>query len=421
MAALHEITRNLWITAANRLPPDAILGVEDRFGRDPRSGKKNFGIGYMMEEGKIFVPPTITAARAIVHQHPRRTEPQYLSPAGVREWPGDPTFLEASARLVLRDYTNGLLENDSLAAAGTAGGTGAIHTWALAQRMAAENTMESTAPPTVLVSKPTWANHHGILKAIGLPLVEYEHIDQDGRFNMEGFLDAIANPNIDHMAVILHTGPTHNPTGINPQTKDEWRTIAQALQKHGRVALLDTAYAGFADGIEPDTLPIRIFYEEGVSYAVALSYSKIGGSYGSRVGALLVPADSHEEQLTYQRFINAATRAAISSPSAEGEDVITTVLTHPQLLIRWTQEDLPRAAALLRTRRQLLAEAIPQFKQVADGAGMFTMLPLTNQQVRALEEQWAIYMVGNRVNVGGIQPDDIPDFAEAVTEVLKTS
>lgn len=50
--------------------------------------------------------------------------------------------------------------------------------------------------------------------------------------------------------------------------------------------------------------------------------------------------------------------------------------------------------------------------------GMFSMLPLSPEQIRTLREVHAVYMAGSgRINVAGLTPDAIPAFAAAVAAV----
>jgi aromatic-amino-acid transaminase len=50
----------------------------------------------------------------------------------------------------------------------------------------------------------------------------------------------------------------HNPTGADPTTA-QWASIVEMVRARGIVPFLDTAYQGFADGIEADGAVVRKF------------------------------------------------------------------------------------------------------------------------------------------------------------------
>jgi len=75
--------------------------------------------------------------------------------------------------------------------------------------------------------------------------------------------------------------------------------------------------------------------------------------------------------------------------------------------------------ARIRTIRARLAAFDPRLLYIGDQKGMFSMLPLTGEQVLELRAEKGIYMAGSgRFNVVGLADDNVDRFAAAVVEKL---
>ena len=362
------------------------------------------GVGiYRDEDEKTFTPPAIQKAWERLDLGPG----DYLTPNGEEEYLGDRVFLQESARLVFGSYANELLENKKLSAVGTPGGTGAL---ALAFEMF--RTRHPRAP--LLIGMPTWHNHILMANWQKIPLLTYQHVHNQA-YDIDAHLTAIkASP--QETLVLFHTGKTHNPTGVNPSHPDEWRKLARTME--GRRAFFDTSYAGFENGLVPDTEAIRLFMEEGVLVAVAISYAKNGGLYKERPGALLIPASSQTDAIELQRVLNMKAQVSYSSPPALGERLIAKVFSSPELHQQWNA-DLQQIAQSLKTRREIFAKELPEFQFLAQQVGLFSMLPLQPEQVEKLKTDFGVYMPSiGRVNFGGVPTAKIRTFAQAIKAVL---
>ncbi|MFH0936752.1 MAG: aminotransferase class I/II-fold pyridoxal phosphate-dependent enzyme [Candidatus Daviesbacteria bacterium] len=404
----NEIIERGYFNNGKAIPPDSILGITERYLKDPRPFKIDAGVGVFRIEKDITYKPTAVRIAAVgvnINYWPGG----YLSPQGEREWAGEEAFLEGVARIVFGSKARELLDDYKLAAVGTTGGTGAlaVYAGALVQR---------NPEDFVLISNPTWGPHTTIFPNRGLKTITYPHT-KDNFFNLDAHLEAIKKSPPD-TKILFHTGRTHNPTGTNPSTDGEWRILAQSLE--GRRAIFDAAYAGFVDGLQEDTKPIRIFMEEGVSVAVAFSFSKNAGLYEQRVGALLIPLAelSREEVLDTQRLLNFSLRNLDSSPSAYGERIMSEVLSSGELMDEW-KRNLAYAASTLKARRERLAKLVPQASYVKDQYGLFSLFPLTRDQVKILESDYAIYMTADgRVNIGGVVDSQIERLGNSIKEVI---
>jgi aromatic-amino-acid transaminase len=69
--------------------------------------------------------------------------------------------------------------------------------------------------------------------------------------------------------------------------------------------------------------------------------------------------------------------------------------------------------------RGQLAQADRQFAYIGEQKGMFSMLPLSPEQVIELREAHAIYMADSgRFNICGLSDEQVGRFASAVVEVM---
>jgi aspartate/tyrosine/aromatic aminotransferase len=224
--------------------------------------------------------------------------------------------------------------------------------------------------------------------------------------------------------VLLH-GCCHNPTGIDP-TPDEWKQLADAIDGRGILPLLDFAYQGFADGIPDDAVGLREFLRPGAELIVCSSFSKNFGLYCERVGALTIVAKNKSAAETVQSQVKACIRANYSNPPAHGAELVTTVLGDAELRRLWERE-VGQMRDRINGMRELLvktlkAKGVPgDFSFIARQRGMFSFSGLTPQQVEALKERYAIYIVGSgRINVAGITEQNVVQLCEAIAEVVNS-
>lgn len=393
--------------------PDPILILMTEYQNDTRADKINGGIGVINnDQGKLWTSNAIL----IASERTPILQGGYVVPEGPLEWGGKSAFLEGTIRLVFQDLADKLLAENRVAAIGTSGGTHAVAMFAETVKI---TQLGSGRPPRIIMGSPPYPNHPTIFQSRGLEIDYFPQLRNNGTYDVEANLRAMKDAP-DGSVLLMHGG-AHNPTGINPATVEQWRIIAaQAKGKLHRV-LFDAPYLGLDGGLIADTYPVRIFIEENVPVAVAVSFSKIGSMYAQRTGALLIPAPTFEAALDTNRVLNAVVRADISSPPAVGEAIMGLVLLDAELHKAWNH-DLDQVARVLRLRRQILANALPGRLQapVRLGAGLFTLLPLSPEATAYLKKSHAIYVVGSgRVNIGGIPTGHMERFAHAVSQALR--
>lgn len=140
-------------------------------------------------------------------------------------------------------------------------------------------------PGLVYISDPSWANHFPIVEKSGLNHTKYPYFDpKTNGLNFKGMIETLSKAP-EGSIVLLHAC-AHNPSGVDP-TQQQWREIAEVVQKQKLFPFFDSAYQGFASGdLEKDAFPIRLFHDMGLQMIVTQSFAKNFGLYGERVGAI---------------------------------------------------------------------------------------------------------------------------------------
>ncbi len=389
-------------------PPDAILGLAEAFRNDPNLKKINLSVGvYQDASGKTPILESVRQAGRLVVE--RQKTMAYLP------IPGSPAYAAAVQRLMFGEGHE--VESAGRAATShTPGGTGAL-------RVAADFIHQHMPKATVWLTQPTWPNHPQIFAAAGVPTKSFPYFD--AKTNGLAFEEALAG--IEKMppgdVVLLH-GCCHNPTGIDP-TPEQWKKLADAVYGRGVLPLLDFAYQGFADGIREDAAGLLAFSRPGAELIVCSSFSKNFGLYCERVGALTVVAKDKKAADTVQSQVKVCIRANYSNPPAHGAELVTTVLGDADLRMLWVQE-VSQMRERINGMRELLvntlkAKGVPgDFSFITRQRGMFSFSGLKPEQVEALKQKYAIYIVGSgRINVAGITEQNVGPLCEAIADVSK--
>ncbi|MGH7246101.1 MAG: aminotransferase class I/II-fold pyridoxal phosphate-dependent enzyme, partial [Candidatus Levyibacteriota bacterium] len=372
---------------------------------------------------ETWVPDSVVIAEARAPRRPAGGG--YLGAYDEREWMGVPGYLEAIAPLIFGEYTTDLLATQRLAAASTAGGTGALLTFALTTR--ATHLGSNGIPPTVM-SRPGYSNHEQIWNGMGIGgddrIIKFDQVDQTtGQYNFAGHMAAIKSAPSQAIA-LLQTAD--NPTGMNPSA-EQWEAMAKTMARKNMFALFDIPYPGFTPkGFAADTDPIRIFMKHGVRLAVAVSFSKIMSQYFGRAGAIFMPMASKLDALDYTRTFSGAARITYSTPPAQSQLVVRELLQDDALTEQWLLRDLPGYAEVLANRRLTLAKnlsgKVPDqiINVIAAGEGMYFVLPITPAGVQYLRDVHGVFVIGNgRCNLGSVNTSLIPRVAEGIADVFQ--
>ena len=395
------------LEAIQPAPRDPILGLTAAFREDSRAEKINLSVGvYQDETGKTpTLECVLTAEKRLAEAASSKS---YLPIPGAAEYGEMVQKLAFGA-----DYE--AIQNGCIATAHTPGGTGAL-------RVAGDFIKANLPGATLRHSDPTWPNHPNIFSASGVPMESYPYFDKASNgLAFDAMLAAIKQmPAGD---VILLHGCCHNPTGIDP-TAEQWEQIAEAVYAQGLLPLLDFAYQGFADGIEEDAVGLRAFTKAGKELMLCSSFSKNFGLYRERVGALSIVSPTADAAKAVQSQMNRVIRCNYSNPPAHGGAIVDCILRDEALRSQWEAEVATMRARINGMRQQLVealaAKGVPgDYSFITRQRGMFSFSGLTKDQVEALREKHAIYIVGSgRINVAGLTPSNIERVAEAISNVV---
>ncbi|MFP5330250.1 MAG: aromatic amino acid transaminase [Alphaproteobacteria bacterium] len=377
---------------------DSLLALIELANADKRPEKIDVGVG-VFRDSRGHTP----IFRAIKEAERRLWEKQetkaYL---GGR---GDVRFADLLRPILLGEHSR----DDRIAGLQTPGGCGALALGFQLLRAANPNAR-------VLVGTPTWPNHIPVITAAKLEIVEYPHYDRaQHKLRFDAMVEAMQKARRGDI-VLLH-GCCHNPTGADLD-HGQWAEVTRIIGERGLIPFVDIAYQGFGDGLAPDAAGLRGLLTACEEVLAAQSCDKNFGVYRDRVGSLWLKTGSAEATKTAMGHVLQISREFWSMPPDHGAAAVRIVLDDPELTADWHAQ-LEEMRERIVTLRQRLAAAEPDLAFIERQKGMFSMLPVTPQQVLELRERYAIYMADSgRFNICGMCDDDVDRFASAVLEVM---
>ena len=388
------------------LPPDSILGLAAACRADPNPDKVDLTLGvYMDETGLCPVFEAVQQAQqALVNEEQTKV---YMPPQG------DPDYLAGIRSLVLGEVGMASL-GDRSSAVQTPGGCGAV-------RLGAEVLHAAAPTATVWVSDPTWPVHIPLMGSVGLQFKTYRYYSSE----MKGLdFDAMISDLQEARSgdVVLLHGCCHNPSGVDP-TKEQWATLAELLAERQLLPMIDFAYQGMGAGLDEDAAGIRTVLERVPEMIIAVSSSKNIGLYRERAGAVVfVGGDARAAEAMASQAVSAA-RRVYSMPPAHGALLAGRVLSSPALRSSWQTElgqICERINGLRGQFRDALTTATGQdFGFIGTEHGMFSFLGLSVEQAQRLREEQSVYMLdSSRINIAGLNANNLGRVVEAVAAVL---
>ncbi len=391
----------------SQAPSDPILGLTEAFKQDPNPAKINLGVGvYKDEQGNTPIFNSVRKAQERLLAG--ETTKNYLA------IDGSPAYSLAVQELLFGPG-HSLISSGRAVTAQAPGGTGAL-------RVAADFIHQQLPGSRIWISEPTWANHPQIFRLAGLGVETYPYFDHQTNAldfaAMSRSLEKIPAGDV----VLLH-GCCHNPTGADP-APEEWRQLAELLAGRNLLPVVDFAYQGLGGGLCEDAGGLLALSQAVPEFLVASSFSKNFGLYNERVGALTLVAASAEAAQKALSHLKVCIRANYSNPPAHGAAIITAISQDPELRREWEGEVQAMRERIDRMRR-LFVETLGKkgvardFSFIARQRGMFSFSGLTKEQVEALRQRHAIYIVGSgRINVAGMTRQNMDVLCSAIAEVL---
>ncbi|KAF8969980.1 aspartate aminotransferase [Flammula alnicola] len=395
-------------------PPDSIFQLTAAYKADTFKDKVNLGVGaYRDDDNEPWILPVVKKATHILF-HDETLDHEYLPILGL------PEFTSAAAKLILGADSPAIKEG-RVVTGQTISGTGANHLGALfLSKFYAWN-----GPAKVYLSNPTWANHHAILRNVGIEPVDYPYYDPKTiGLDFDGFINTLKTA--PERSVFLLHACAHNPTGVDP-TKEQWKAIAEVIGAKKHYTFFDCAYQGFASGdLDKDAWAVRYFVEQGLPLLVCQSFAKNAGLYGERVGALHVVSPNAETANRVKSQLSVLQRSEISNPPSHGARLVSLILNDAGLFEEWKRDIRTMAERIIEMRRQLhrlLTEELHtpgNWDHIVNQIGMFSFTGINPAQSKALVEKAHIYLTGNgRISMAGLNSHNILYFARQLDAVVR--
>ncbi len=394
--------------AVEMAPRDPILGLTEAYNADANPKKVNLGVGvYYGDDGKI---PLLAAVKAA-----EKARLETMPPRGYQPIEGAPAYNQAVQKLLFGEGSPLLAEGRAVTCQ-CLGGTGAL-------KVGADYLRRLLPDAKVHISDPSWENHKALFESAGFVVESYPYYDAATRgVNFAGMKDYLAK--LPAKSVVLLHACCHNPTGAD-LTAAQWKDVVDVVKAKNLVAFIDMAYQGFADGIEPDAIALKLFAESGLQFFVSSSFSKSFSLYGERVGALTIVTASKDESARVLSQVKRVIRTNYSNPPTHGGAVVAAVLSSPELRKMW-EDELAGMRDRIRAMRtglvdQLKTKGVAQdFSFVVKQRGMFSYTGLTAGQVEKLKSDFGIYAVSTgRICLAALNSRNIDYVADAVAAVLK--
>ncbi len=389
-------------------PRDPILGLTEAFNAEKNPAKVNLGVGvYYDDKGMV---PLLACVRAA-----EKTRVEAMLPRGYQPIEGPVAYNQAVQKLLFGE-TSPLIADGRVVTFETLGGTGAL-------KVGADYIKRLQPDSKIYISNPSWENHRQIFEAAGYDVQDYPYYDAATRGVDFAAMKACLMGLPAGSVVLLHAC-CHNPTGAD-LTAAQWQEVVEAIKARKLVAFLDMAYQGFADGIEPDAIALKLFAESGLQFFVASSFSKSVSLYGERVGALSVVTANKDESARVLSQIKRVVRTNYSNPPTHGGAIVAAVLSSPELRKQW-EEELAGMRDRIRAMRTGLVDALKaknvatDFSFIIQQRGMFSYTGLTAAQVERLKNEYGIYAVSTgRICLAALNTKNIGYVADAIAAVIK--
>ena len=383
------------------LPPvtnDSLIALIGMVNADPRPDKIDVGVG-VFRDGAGNTPILKVMKEAEQRLLDTQVTKAYLGSSG------DKRFAELLRPILLGPHAS----DDRIMGLQTPGGCGAL-------RLGFELLAAANPDARVFLGTPTWPNHPPIVRAVGLQAVEYAYYERGQAIvRFEDMMAALSTGEPGDIA-LLH-GCCHNPTGAD-LSEDQWREVVRVVSERGLIPLIDIAYQGFGRGLDEDAFGVRAMLDACDEMIVAQSCDKNFSCYRDRVGSLWIKTRSADATKTAMAHVHQIAREMWSMPPDHGAACVHIILEDQELHARWLVE-LAAMRARINAVRQRIAAADPRIAYIGRQFGMFSMLPLSKEQVLKLRSDQAIYMAeSGRFNVVGMGDNQLDRFIAAVVGAL---
>ena len=393
--------------AVEMAPRDPILGLIEQFNADPRPNKINLGVGvYFDDNGKLPVLRCVEQAQRAMLESPK--------PKGYLPIDGIAAYDKAVQGLVFGADSQ-VLASGRVVTVQAVGGTGGL-------KLGADFLHHLNPAARVLISDPSWENHRALFVHAGFQVDSYPYFDAATRGVQFDAMRATLEQADAGSIVVLHAC-CHNPTGCD-LTSTQWGQVAALCKDRGLVPFLDMAYQGFGKGLKEDGAVVQQFLAQGINFFVGTSFSKSFSLYGERVGALSVVCTDAEEAARVLSRLKIVIRTNYSNPPTFGAQIVSQVLTTPDLRQQWEAELAGMRDRIRSTRVELVAllraaGVDGDLDYITRQMGMFSYTGMSPAQMQRLRSEFAVYgLDSGRICVAAINRMNIAAVVSALTQVM---
>lgn len=391
-------------------PPVEIFALNQAYKNDTNPNKVDLGIGaYRTDEGKPWVLPVVRKTEKALAEDETLNH-EYLGQMGLDD------FSKAASRMLLGEDSPAIKENRTLGVQ-TLSGTGAL-------RVGADFLARCAGFTNFYMSAPTWPNHRLVFLHAGFKNCHtYRYWNPSKRnLDFEGMLEDLENAPEDS-AIILHAC-AHNPTGLDP-TEEQWKQIADLMERKKLFPFFDCAYQGFASGdLVKDSWAVRYFISRGFELLCAQSFAKNFGLYNERAGNLTIVFKDSSAIVNSRAQITLLVRGNYSNPPCHGVRIVSKVLNDPALFEEW-QGHIKEMSGRIIQMRTALKQKLDELKtpgtwdHITSQIGMFSYTGLSQEQVKYLVEEYHIYLPKDaRISICGLNTKNVEYVAKAVHDAV---
>ena len=388
----------------DELASDPILGITENYLKDPREKKVNLGVGvYRDQKGHLSLMSAVSQAEALIAKEKKAKNYLPIS--------GNKNYLSCLESLIFGDKLP--LYKEKLTSIQTLGGTGALHLGAKILKKALVKTVAGT--------NPTWPNHPHIFQSEGFNYTSCSYYDMKNKKLL--FKEYCRDLSfLEEGSVVLLHACCHNPSGSD-LTLSQFKEISDIIKEKKLIPFFDAAYLGFDSSFYADASAIRLFAKEGHLVLIALSLSKNFGLYGERVGALFILSENATEKKIINSQLDRIARAIYSNPPLHGALIVEKILSDPNLTSIW-QEELKAMNQRIKDLRSSLVKGLEKntasrYSYLKQEKGIFSFLPLSEEQVVKLQEKFGIYMAkSGRINIAALNDSVLEYVLEALLDAL---
>lgn len=407
MSVSFKVIMSSFFSEITTAAPDAILGITEAFRNDPSPTKVNLGVGvYQDADGRI--PMLLSIQEAAKRWLTMEESKTYLPIDGVA------SFNSANQELIF-GKDSPLIKEKKIVTVQTVGGSGAL-------KLGIDFLRRFFPESSLVLSDPSWENHRSIFEATGIKVDSYPYYDpKTSGLRAADMLEALRG--LKPRTIVLLHACCHNPTGVDLDSKT-WEEVVSICAERNLIPFIDCAYQGFAEGLEADASPIRLFAQKGLTFLVANSFAKSFSMYRERVGGLSIVTGSEKEAAAVLSQIKRVVRTIYSSPPSYGAQLVGIVLNDPELRSMWVKE-LDEMRTRIGEMRQLfsarLKEIVPgrDFSFITRQRGMFSYSGLTAQNMKDLKEQHHVYALDSgRICVATLNRKNVDYVCESIAKVL---